>query len=411
MTTEKPHDIVLFGATGFTGRLVFGELCARARSELRFAIAGRNAAKLEEVKASVAKSSDVKRDVPVLVGDSNDEASLRAIAKSARVVCTTVGPYQKYGRALARICAEEGAHYTDLTGEVPFMRASIDENDAAAKRTKARIVHACGFDSIPSDLAVYLLHRRANEMDLTLGETTLLVKKASGGFSGGTISTMMEVGDEARRNRDVRALVMDPHALEQAAPPARDRRDKFSVAFDDDLGVWTAPFIMAMANTRVVRRSNALFEYAYGPSFRYREVMCFKKGARGAALAAAVGAATAGFAAALSTPSLRAIVGRRLPKPGEGPSPETQRAGGFVIDVVAKTLDDERNPGPTLVARVEGRGDPGYSATSRMLAEASMCLAEDALPDRFGVLTPAFAMGDSLVARLEGADVHFHVRG
>jgi short subunit dehydrogenase-like uncharacterized protein len=408
--TDKPHDVVLFGATGFTGRLVFEALCARARSELRFAIAGRNKEKLEATKAAVAKSSDVRRDVPVLVGDSADEASLRTIVKSTRVVCTTVGPYAKYGRLLAKICAEEGVHYTDLTGEVPFMRASIEENDAAAKRTKARIVHACGFDSIPSDLSVYLLHRRASEMALTLGETTLLVKKVSGGFSGGTIATMMEVGDEARKSRDVRALVMDPHALEQTAPPSRDRRDKFRVAFDEDLGVWTAPFIMAMANTRVVRRSNALFSYAYGPSFRYREVMCFKKGARGALMASSVGAATAGFAAALSARSLRGLVERRLPKPGEGPSPEAQRAGSFVIDVVAKTLDEDGNAGPTLVSRVEGRGDPGYSATSRMLAEATMCLAEDALPDRFGVLTPAFAMGDSLVARLEGADVHFHVR-
>jgi short subunit dehydrogenase-like uncharacterized protein len=405
--SERPYDVVLFGATGFTGRLVAEYMQTHARTALRWAIAGRSREKLEAVQAHLKTLG--AREVPILIGDSGDEASLRAIVKSTRVVCTTVGPYAKYGRSLAHVCAEEGVHYTDLTGEVPFMRASIDENDAAAKKSHARIVHACGFDSIPSDLGTYMLHRRAEAMGLTLCDTTLLVKKADGGFSGGTVASMLELTDAAKKDPKVRALVMDPHALEPEPPPHKDRRDRFTVAWDEDLAAWTAPFIMAMCNTRVVRRSNALFDHGYGKDFRYREVMSFPKGPRGAMLAYGVGGATAGFGAVLALSPLRKLAEARLPKSGEGPSEEKRKNGSFKIDVVAKTKTKDGTEGPRLTARVVGEGDPGYAATSRMLSEATMCLAEDALESPYGVITPAFAMGDALVARLAGAGVHFSV--
>lgn len=402
--------IVLLGATGFTGRLVAEYLLSHAPTSLTFGVAGRNKEKLESVvrdlRAHATTGSD--RDVPILIADSGNEAELRAMVKRARVVCTTVGPYAKYGRTLARVCAEEGVHYTDLTGEVPFMRQSIDENDAAAKASHARIVHACGFDSIPSDLGTYLLWRRADEMGLTMGPTTLLVRKADGGFSGGTVASMLELTDAAKKDPKIRALVMDPHALEPTPPESRDRRDRFAVAYEKDLSAWTAPFIMGICNTRVVRRTNSLLGHAYGPEFRYREVMSFPKGPRGAAMAYGVLGAMGAFTAAITTP-LRGLVEARLPKPGEGPSEETRAKGSFKIDIVCDTRTKAREPGPKLGVRIDGEGDPGYAATARMLGEATMSLAQDALPERFGVLTPAYAMGDFLAARLGGAGVKFTV--
>jgi short subunit dehydrogenase-like uncharacterized protein len=405
--------IVLLGATGFTGRLVAEYLFTHAPQSLTFGVAGRSKEKLEAVVADVRAraatgSGAASRDVPIIVADSNNESELRAMVKRARVVCTTVGPYAKYGRTLARVCAEEGVHYTDLTGEVTFMRQSIEDNDAAAKKSHARIVHACGFDSIPSDLGTFLLYRRAEEMGLTMGPTTLLVRKADGGFSGGTVASMLELTDAAKKDPKVRALVADPHALELTPPPSKDRRDRFNVTFDRDLSAWTAPFIMAMCNTRVVRRTNALLGYAYGPEFRYREVMSFPKGPRGAAMAYGVLAGLGAFTAAISTP-LRGLVESRLPKPGEGPSEETRNKGSFKLDILCDTRNKAREPGPKLGVRIVGEGDPGYAATARMLGEASMCLAEDALPERYGVLTPASAMGDFLAARLGGAGVTFTV--
>ncbi len=403
--------IVLLGATGFTGRLVAEYLFSHAPSSLAFGVAGRNKEKLESVVRDVrarATSGNSDRTVPILVADSSNETELRAMVKRTRVVCTTVGPYAKYGRALARICAEEGVHYTDLTGEVPFMRQSIDDNDAVAKASRARIVHACGFDSIPSDLGTYLLWRRADEMGLTMGPTTLLVRKADGGFSGGTVASMLELTDAAKKDPKIRALVADPHALEPTPPEHPDRKDRFNVAYEKDLGAWTAPFIMALCNTRVVRRTNSLLDHAYGPEFRYREVMSFPKGPRGAAMAYAVLGGLGAFTAAITTP-LRGLVEARLPKPGEGPSAEVRAKGSFKIDIICDTRTKAREPGPKLGVRIEGEGDPGYAATSRMLGEATMCLAEDALPERFGVLSPAYAMGDFLAARLGGAGVKFTV--
>jgi len=398
----RPYDVVLFGATGFTGKLV-AEYLARATKgkNLKWAVAGRNKAKLE----AVVKELGIDAAVPCLVANADDAASLDALVPQARVVCTTVGPYAKYGKNLVSSCTRHGTHYCDLTGEVPFIRWSIDENHAKAVGTRTRIVHCCGFDSIPFDLGVHMLFAHAKK---PLAWAKSFAGESKGGFSGGTIASMLNLVEEAERDKSVRRILSDPHALDPGANGARGRsngvdRDQRGVRFDRDIGRWTAPFVMAQVNTRVVRRSNALLHY--GDAFRYSESMSLPKGPRGLVMASAITAGMAAFVGAASVPATRRLMQQRLlPKPGEGPSKEAREKGFFKVRVLAETEDGAR-----LSGRVEGHADPGYGETSKMLGESALCLAEDegALPERFGVLTPASAMGMRLVDRLRGAGMTF----
>ncbi len=400
---ERPFDIVLFGASGFTGRLVAEYLANHAPRALRWALAGRNESKLEGVRAELASEHPHLGALPIRMADATDAASLGALVKEARVVCTTVGPYMEHGRELVAACAEHGTHCCDLTGETPFVRDTIDRCHARAEQTGAKIVCCCGFDSIPSDLGTFLLHHHAAA---PLAWVKAFVVSARGKLSGGTASSIFGIVDAAKRDASVRRLLFNPYALDPS-PDTRgpDGNDQTGARYDADLGAWTGPFLMAGINTRVVRRSNALLDHAYGPSFRYSEATALGRGAKGWLRASALGAGLGAFMGAVAIAP--GLVKRVLPAPGEGPSKAEREAGSFVMKLLAET---ERNGAPRrLTARVEGRSDPGYGETSKMLGESALCLALDDLGKRAGVLTPATAMGMKLVERLRAAGMVLEV--
>jgi short subunit dehydrogenase-like uncharacterized protein len=401
VSDERELDVVLFGATSFVGRLCAQYLARSAPAHARIGLAGRSPERLRELQASLGSSAS---QWPLLVADSDDRASLEKLAAATRVLTTTVGPYRRYGLGVLEACASGATHYADLTGEVLFMREAIDRFDAVARQSGARIVHGCGFDSIPSDLGVLALHEAAAADGAgALEETTLVVRAMKGGASGGTIASMKGTIDDARSDRRLVRVLLDPYALSpdrEAEPSLGPEADMRTIANDRDLGMWIGPFIMGTINTRVVRRSNALQDWAYGRKFRYREVMGFGSGPLAAAQAGAVAGGVAALAAGLTLPPTRALLDRVLPSPGEGPSETKRRAGFFRIEIHART-----SGGARYLCRVAAQGDPGYQATSVMLGESSLCLAfdEEQLPPRAGVLTPATAMGDALIDRLRSA--------
>jgi len=399
----REHDIVLHGATGFVGALVAAYLAGAAHADVRIALSGRSREKLERTRAELPSSA---QGWPLVVADAADPTALAALAASTRVVVSTVGPYATYGLPLVEACARAGTHYADLTGEVLFVREAIDRCDALARESGARIVHSCGYDSVPSDLGVLLLHEAAGEL-----ADVRLVATAKGGLSGGTVASMRAQMDAMRHDPAARRLAADPHALspDPAAEPAPVQPPDAGPPGRLQDGTWTAPFIMAGYNTRIVRRSNALTDWSYGRGLRYGELMGCGRGVRGAAAAAGVTAglvgALAGISAAMTTAPTRALLDRVLPAPGSGPSAASRAAGWFRSELHAVASGGRR-----FRAVVAGPGDPGYAATAVMLGESALCLAEDATGDRAGSLTPATAMGTALVERLRKAghtyDVH-----
>ena len=403
----REHDIVVFGATGFVGRLTAAYLAGAAPAGTRIALGGRSREKLERTRAELGGAA---ADWPLVVADSHDASALQALAESTTAVATTVGPYLKYGLPLVEACAAAGTHYADLTGETLFMRRSIDAADGAAKASGARIVHTCGFDSIPSDLGVLLLHEHAKRTGAgDLEKTTLVVRAIRGGASGGTVDSMRASVDEAKADKAARRVMADPYALSPdrgAEPDLGNERDPMGPIHDDELGGWLAPFVMGTVNTRVVRRSNALQGYAYGRALRYRELMLTGGLPLGPVKAAAIAGVVGGLFAGLSIKPTRAILDRVLPDPGEGPDEKARDRGFFKIDTHARTSTGEH-----LVCRIAAPGDPGYKATAVMLGEAALALALDGerLPNAAGVLTPATAMGDVLVERLRAAGHSYDV--
>jgi short subunit dehydrogenase-like uncharacterized protein len=400
-TTEL--DLVLFGATGFTGRLV-AEYLVKKKPSLRWALAGRSRDKLERVRDALAAADPSAKSLPIVLGESLDLASMDAMVRRTRVVCTTVGPYARYGGPLVGACAARGVHYCDLSGEPQFVRRMIDAHHERAAETGARIVPCAGFDSIPSDLGVHMLHHHLAREGKALAEAHFLLMRARGGSSGGTVASMLNVSAEAG-DPAVRRLLGDPYGLNpKGAARGPDRRDQTRPRRDADTGRWTAPFIMAGINAKVVRRSNALLDFAYGKDFRYEEAIDTGRGARG--LARAVGV-TAVLGAALSlslVPAGRTLLARLAPSPGDGPSQEKRERGMFCVELRAKA-----RTGEPFHAVVAADRDPGYGATAVMLAESALCLAEDALPARGGVLTTASCMGMALVERLRRAGMTFRV--
>lgn len=401
MSGERELDVVLFGATSFVGRLTAEYLARAAPRQTRIGLAGRSQQRLQALRASIGEPAT---QWPLFVADSGDAQALEKLALTTRVLATTVGPYREYGLAVAEACAGAGTHYADLTGEVLFMRETIDRFDAIARESGARIVHSCGFDSIPSDLGVLALHEAAAADGAgELEDTTLVVRAMKGGASGGTVASLKGTIDDARRDRRLARVLLDPYALSpdrQAEPSLGAEGDMRTISNDRDLGMWIGPFIMGTINTRVVRRSNALQDWAYGRRFRYREVMGFGSGPLAAMQAGAVAGGVGALAAGLAIPPSRMVLDRVLPSPGEGPS-ESQRQGGFFrIEVHTRT-----STGARYLCRVAQQGDPGYLATSVMFGESSLCLAHDGdrLPARAGVLTPATAMGEALIERLRRA--------
>jgi short subunit dehydrogenase-like uncharacterized protein len=322
------------------------------------------------------------------------------MAAATRVVASTVGPYARYGEPVVAACAAAGTHYADLTGEVLYARRVIDECDAVARQSGARIVTSCGFDSIPSDLGVHLLHQRAAADGAGPLRDTTLLARFKGGLSGGTFDSSRAQAEAIESDRRVLRTLFDPYALspERAAEPdLGPERDATSVFVERETGQWAGPFVMAPFNTRIVRRSNALRGHAYGRRFRYRELSAYGSGWRGRRRATAMTAALGLVVKGMLDPRTRPLVDRLVPKPGEGPSEEQRRAGRFRMDLRTTTEGGRR-----YHAVVAAQGDPGYAATAVMLGESALCLALDGdrLPGAGGVLTPVTAMGDLLVDRL-----------
>lgn len=404
----RDFDLILWGATGFTGRLVAEHLVrAGGARNLRWAVAGRNTQRLAAVLDEIGAPG-----VPALIADSHDPRSLADLARKGRVICSTVGPYALHGSELVAACADTGTHYCDLSGEVHWMRQMIDAHQARAAETGAKIVHACGFDSIPSDLGCLFLQQHAIERyGRPCGSVKLFVRKMRGSMSGGTVASMLNAVDTARHNPDDRHVMADPYALNPVGDRrGPEKRDQARPMLDPDAGCWTAPFVMAGVNTRIVRRSHALLGWPWGHSFRYGESVITGAGIRGLARATAVTGALGGFLAMASIRPGRALMDRFiLPQPGEGPAPAAREAGGFEMLLVGR---HPAAPERHIQARVTGKRDPGYGATSRMLAEAAICLALDNehLPTGGGSWTPATALGGLLIERLAaGADVHFRM--
>ena len=414
---QREHDIVVYGATGFVGRLLAEYLAAHAPDGARIALGGRSRDRLERMRESLTGAA---REWPVLVADAADPDQLGSLAASTTVVATTVGPYARYGLPLAMACAEAGTDYADLTGEVLYVRDVIDACHETATRTGARLVTACGFDSVPSDLAVLMLHRQAHADGAGgLGDTTLLVTRMRGGVSGGTVDSMRAQLEALDADPSRRRTVLDPFALSPDRSAEGDLSAEGDVSADGDVvrpyrddltGQWTAPFVMAAFNTRIVRRSNALLAHAYGPGFRYREAMAFGTDLRARATALAVTAGLGVAMAAMSNPLTRPLADRVAPAPGQGPDEQARANGRFRMEV--RTVTDT---GRRYVAVVAAHGDPGYAATAVMLGESALCLAFDEGDVHEGdvregdvhegehgggVLTPAVAMGGALVDRL-----------
>ncbi|MGB2811089.1 MAG: trans-acting enoyl reductase family protein [Mycobacterium sp.] len=407
--TSREFDIVIYGATGFVGKLT-AEYLATAGGAARIALAGRSPERLAAIRTTLGDSA---QSWPIITADAASPSSLDAMAARTQVVVTTVGPYSRYGLPLVAACAAAGTDYADLTGEAMFVRQSIDDYHKQAVDTGARIVHACGFDSVPSDMSVYELFRRARQ-DGTgeLVDTDYVLRSFSGGVSGGTIASMIEVFRASSGDPDTRRLLADPYTLAQdrgAEPelgpqPDLPRRRGREIAPELD-GVWAAGFVMAMYNTRIVRRSNALLDYAYGHRFRYAEYMGVGPsplaGVAAAATTAAV-AASAALGGRFFRLLPRRLVDRIAPKPGTGPSEEVRERGYYRVETYTTT-----STGARYVATMSQSGDPGYKATSVMLGECGLALAldRDKLPALHGVLTPAAAMGDALLARFPAAGI------
>jgi len=378
---SKPFDIVVHGATGFTGRLVVEYLLRQypAGSGLRWAMGGRSAAKLAAVRDELGAPADTA----LVVTDSSDPASLQALMAQTRLVLTTVGPYQLYGNELVAACAQAGVDYVDLCGEPAWMRHMIDAHEAQARASGARIVFSCGFDSIPFDLGVLLLQ---TEMKARFGQPAQRVRgrvrKMKGTFSGGTAASLKATMAAAASDPGVLALLRNPFSLtpgfEGPRQPSGNKPE-----LDEALGLWVAPFVMAAINTRNVHRSNFLLQQAYGADFVYDEMLVTGAGEKGQAIAQAVA----------NDKSMGSDAG---PKPGEGPSREEREAGYY--DVLFLGHD---SAGHSLKVGVTGDRDPGYGSTSKMISEAAACLLLDSAATPGGIWTPASAMGDKLIARLQ----------
>lgn len=377
----KPFDLVVHGATGFTGRLVVEYLLRRypAGSGLRWAMGGRNADKLAAVRDELGAPADT----PLVVTDTGNPASLQALMDQTRLVLTTVGPYQLYGNELVAACARAGVDYVDLCGEPAWMRQMIDAHEAAAKDSGARIVFSCGFDSIPFDLGVFMLQR---EMQARFGHPAQRVRgrvrKMKGTFSGGTAASLKATMAAAAARPQVLELLRNPFSLTPGFEGPRQPSGSKPMV-DEALGLWVAPFVMAAINTRNVHRSNFLLGHAYGADFVYDEMLVTGAGEKGEALANAVAA----------DKSLGADGG---PQPGEGPSREERESGFY--DVLFIGTDAAGN---SLRVGVKGDRDPGYGSTSKMITEAAVCLLQDATDTPGGIWTTAPAMGNALIARLK----------
>lgn len=391
MSDSEKVGAVVYGATGYTGRLVCEYLNAQygVGGDISWAMAGRSQSKLEEVRDEMG----IPAEVPLVVADASDPASIDAMVNGASVIITTVGPYQLYGSDLVRACAQAGTDYVDLCGEPGWMHEMIAAHGDAAKASGARIVFSCGFDSIPFDLGVFFLQQQAQEkLGGPVSRIKGRVRAMQGTFSGGTLASFKATVAAASENPELVSVLMDPFALSGGFKGA-EQPSGMAPIYEEDLDSWSAPFIMATINTKNIHRSNMLQGHAYGEGFVYDEMMLTGPGEEGEAVAKAV----ASDNSLANDPT----------KPGEGPSKE-ERENGF-YDVLFVGIADG---GDTLRVGVKGDKDPGYGSTSKMIAESAVCLLLNPDLASGGIWTPAAALGAPLVERLQAnAGLTFAVEG
>ena len=377
--SEREFDVIVFGASGYTGKLVAEYMGKEYGTDesIRWAIAGRNKDKLSSVK----KDLNLDESVSIIEVDSANKDSLDSMTSSAKCILTTVGPYQLYGSSLVQSCSENGTDYVDLTGEPGWMYEMINAHQDTAKNSGARIVFSCGFDSIPFDLGVYFVQQAAQEKyGKPAKHVRGRVKAMNGEFSGGTIASLGATMATLKEKPELIQVLSNPFSLTEGFEgPAQ--LDDSKVLLDEKLNMWVAPFVMAPINTKNIHRSNALLGHAYGEDFCYDEMMIAGEGEEGKQIADAMN-------------SSNPMGGDNLPQPGEGPSKESREQGNY--DVLFFADFDE----VSIEARVTGDMDPGYGSTSKMIAESALCLVQDCQDLSGGMYTPAPAMGEKLIKRL-----------
>lgn len=392
MSEQKTFDLVLFGATSFVGKIASRYLLEHVPqgAPVRWALAARSQSKLDDLLAELGDS-----DIPTVIAQADNPQSLIELCGSTRLVISTVGPYALYGSKLVAECARSGTDYCDLTGEVQWIRQMIEQHHETARANGARIVHCCGFDSIPSDLGVHFTQSLAEQrFGQRCDRISMRVKAMKGGFSGGTVASLINVMKEAAADKALRKELADPYSIcPEGYGEGVKQPSKLGASKDAVSGQWTAPFIMAAINTRVVQRSAALQGL---PVLSYEEAMLCGKGLKGRAAAYGLVSALGTLGAASAFRLSRALVERLLPSPGEGPSEEEQLAGYYDLRFFGQTAD-----GQTVESRVTGDRDPGYGSTAKMLVESALCLLQDVPDAEGGVLTPASVMAEPLIKRLQ----------
>ena len=398
----KNFDVIIWGATSFTGKLVCEYIFSNYKTnEIKWAMAGRDKKKLEDVRSEIADTS-----VPILLADSFDENTLSDLVKQTKVMCSTVGPFSLYGTLLVDLCVRFKTNYCDITGEAHWIRTLIDKFHGEAKSKKIKIVNSCGFDSIPSDMGVYFIQNKIKKVYKNYAKSIKMrVAGIRGGISGGTYSSINNLLSEAYNDKTIFKVLNNPYGLNpNDKMEGLDKKDLRKIIFDKESNSWIYPFIMAGINTKIVRRSNALSNFQYGKDFRYEEAMMAGKGISGfwKSILAVFPLAMIGLS---PNSFLKKIVNSYMPKPGEGPGIEKRKNGFYNLRFYI-TIDEKKK----AFAKVIGDSDPGYGSTSKMLAESALCLAFDNLPENYGVVTPSFSMGDKLLNRLnENAGLKFEL--
>ena len=395
MMEDRKYDIVVWGATGFTGNYVAKYLASySSKEDIRWAIAGRDINKLKQLTEKLGHNN-----IPMIQADINDVKSMNAMAASTKVICSTAGPFALLGTPVIEACIHEKTNYCDITGESHWVKKIIEKYHDQAQEAGLKIVHCCGFDSIPSDMGVYKLQKECFQRFGEYCHTIKMrVRVAKGKLSGGTYASMRNIMEEIRKDPSLVSSLRDPYSLNPAnqknGPPQRDLN---KVIFDKELGTWIAPFVMEAVNTRIVRRSHALRNSPYGQDFRYNEAIMTGNGLNGKMRGIAITIPLAVMMAARPGNFFNGLLNRFLPKPGEGPSENEIRNGFYILNFYGFTPGGKR-----MILKWKGNQDPGYGSTSMMLTQSAICLAKDwsQLPATYGILTPSVAMEEYLMDRL-----------